>query len=88
MDLFHSKKGGKDQESIQTQDINNTNDPQKKYHLGTVSKNFELAGLIQFHGANLALNSDADQDTFWKVTKHNKPQHKRQLFPSRWPKLT
>ena len=24
----------------QTQDINNTNDPQKKYHLGTVSKIF------------------------------------------------
>ena len=26
-------------ESMQTQDINNTNDPQKKYHLRMVSKN-------------------------------------------------
>ena len=31
-----------------------------------------LEGLNQFHGANLSINSDADQDTFWKVTKHNK----------------
>ena len=29
----------------QTQDINNTNDPQKKYPLGTVSKNVLLEGL-------------------------------------------
>ena len=55
-----------------TQDINNTNDPQRKYRLGTVSKNILLEGLNQFHGANLALNSDVDQDTFRKVTKHNK----------------
>ena len=32
---------------------NNTNDPQKKYHLGTVSKNILLEGLNQFHSANL-----------------------------------
>ena len=38
---------------------------QNKYRLGTVSKIFE--GLNQFHGANLALNSDVDQDTFGKV---------------------
>ena len=50
---------------------NNTNDPQKKYRLGTVSKTILLEGLNQFHGANLTLNSDMDQDTFGKVTKHN-----------------
>ena len=26
--------------ALQTQDMNNTNDPQKKYRLGTVSKNY------------------------------------------------
>ena len=31
----------------------NTNDPQKKYRLGTVSKIILLEGLNQFHGANL-----------------------------------
>ena len=65
------------------------NDPQKKYRIGTVSKNILLEGLNQFHGANLALNSDVDQDTFGKVTKYKKTQHARQpsgqLFPSRWP---
>ena len=50
----------------------NTDDLQKKHRLGTVSKNILLEGLNQFNGANLALNSDEDQDTFWKVTKHNK----------------
>ena len=44
--------------------INNTNDPQKKYHLGTVRKNILLEDLNQFYGANLALNSDVDTDTF------------------------
>ena len=48
------------------------NDPQKKYHLGRDSKNILLEGLNQFHGVNLAFNSDVDQDTFGKVTKHNK----------------
>ena len=41
----------------------NTNDPQKKFRLGTVSKNILLAGLNWFHGANLTLRSDVDQDT-------------------------
>ena len=41
----------------------NINDPQKKYRLGTVSKNILLEGLNLFHGANLTLNSDVDQDT-------------------------
>ena len=41
----------------------NTNDPQKKYRLGTVSKNILLEGLKRFHGANLTLSSDVDQDT-------------------------
>ena len=51
----------------QTQDRKNINDPQKKYRLGTVSKNILLEGF-----ANLALNSDLVLDTFKKVTKHNK----------------
>ena len=38
------------------------NDPQKKYRLGTVSKNILLEGLNKFHGANLALNSDVVED--------------------------
>ena len=41
----------------------NTNDPQKKYRLGTVSKNILLEGLNQLHSANLTLSSDVDQDT-------------------------
>ena len=51
-----------------TQDVNNTNEPQKKYHLGTVSNNILLEGFNQFHGVNLVFNSDMDQDTtffFW-----------------------
>ena len=56
----------------QRQDINNTNVSEKKYRLGTVSKNILLEGLNQFHGANLALYSDVGQDTFGKVKKHNK----------------
>ena len=35
-------------------------------------KNILLEGLNQFHCANLPLNSDMGQDTFGKVTKHNK----------------
>ena len=42
----------------------NTNDPQKKYCLGMVSKNILLEGLNQFHGAKLTLSSDVDQDTY------------------------
>ena len=39
------------------------NDPQKKYRLGTVSKNILLKVLNRFHGANLTLSSDVEQDT-------------------------
>ena len=49
--------------ALQSQDINNTNDSQKKYRLGTVSKNILLEGLNWFHSANLTLSSDVDQDT-------------------------
>ena len=38
------------------------NDPQKKYRLGTVSKNILQEGLNLFHGANLVLNLDVGQD--------------------------
>ena len=58
-----TRQQGTDAKAWQTQDINNTNDPQKKYGLGTVSKNILLEGLNLFHGANLTLSSDVDQDT-------------------------
>ena len=45
------------------QDINNTNDPQKKYRIEMVSKTTLLEGLNRFHDANLTLSSDMDQDT-------------------------
>ena len=48
------------------------NDPQKKYRLGTVSKNYLLEGLNHFQGTILAIDPDVDQDIFGKVTKHNK----------------
>ena len=35
----------------------------KKHRLETVSKNILLEGLNRFHGANLNLNSDVNQDT-------------------------
>ena len=38
-------------ESMTKQDRNNINDPQKKHHLGTVSKNILLEGLNRFNGA-------------------------------------
>ena len=50
----------------------NTNDPQKKYRLGTVSKTILLEGLKQFHDANLVLSSDVDQDT-WMFGLHERP---------------
>ena len=48
------------------------NDPQKKYRLGTVSKNILLESLNQFHGANLTLSSDVDQayDVVASITVH------------------
>ena len=39
-----------------------TNDPQKKYRLGTVSNNIILEDLNRFHGTNLSISSDVDQD--------------------------
>ena len=53
-----------DGKAWQTQGINNTNDPQKKYHLGTLSKNILLECLkpVSRH-ANLILSSDVNQDT-------------------------
>ena len=47
----------------QTHDRNNMYDPQKKYRVGTVSNNILLEGLNPFHGTNLTLSSDVDQDT-------------------------
>ena len=50
-------------ESMATKRHNNTNGPQKKYRPGTVSKTILLEGLNRFHGANLTLSSDVDQNT-------------------------
>ena len=50
-------------ESMRNTRHKNTNDPQKKYRLETVSKNILLEGLNRFYGANLTLSSDVDQDT-------------------------
>ena len=41
--------------AYQTHHRNNMNDQQKKYHLGTVSKNILLEGLNRFHGATSPL---------------------------------
>ena len=38
-------------------------DPQKKYRIGTVIKIFFQESLNRFHGTNLTLYSDVDQDT-------------------------
>ena len=51
-----------DVKAWQTLDINNTNDPQTNYLLGTVSKNILLEGLNRFHGTS-TFGSDVDQDT-------------------------
>ena len=56
-----------------TQEINNKNNQEKKYRLGTVSKNILLDGLNRFHGANLTLSSDVDQGTLM-FGLHQKPQ--------------
>ena len=51
-------------ESITKQERNNINDPQKKYRLGTVSKNIFTGKLkLVSRRANLTLSSDVDQDT-------------------------
>ena len=51
-------------ESMRNTRHKNTNDPQKKYRLGTVSKNILLEGLNRFHGTNLTLSSNVDQGTY------------------------
>ena len=55
-----TKQQWTDAKAWQTQDINITNDPQKKYRLGMVSKNILLEGLNRFHSSNLTLSSDVD----------------------------
>ena len=61
----HNWQEWSDIKEWQTQDINHTNDQQKKYRLGAVSKNIFLDGLTRFLGANLTLSSDVDQDTLF-----------------------
>ena len=66
MSLFPSRwpQGNKQtRKHDQMQDMNNTHDPQKKYLLGTVSKNILMEGLNRFYGAKFTLSSDVDQDT-------------------------
>ena len=53
---------------LKTLDINNTNVPQKKHRLGTVSKNILLKGLNQFHSAYLTLSSDKKEKKDSKVS--------------------
>ena len=50
--------------SIRNTRHKNTNDPQKKVRLERVSKTILLEGLKWFHGANLILSSDVDQDKY------------------------
>ena len=45
MQQVTTRQQGTDAKAWQTQDINNTNDSQKKYGLGTVSKTILLEGL-------------------------------------------
>ena len=47
--------------SMTTQYRNNTNDPQKKYRLGTVSKTILLSGLNQFHCAQTSNTTKYDK---------------------------
>ena len=49
----------------------NMKDPQWSTALERSVKYF-TGGFNQFQGANLTLDSDVDQDTFGKVTKHNR----------------
>ena len=49
-------------ESMRNTRHKNTNDPQKKYRLGTVSKNILLEVLNRFHGTNLTFGSESDID--------------------------
>ena len=53
------------QDSMTKTNRNNKRDPQKKHRLGTVSKKITggLKHVNMFHGTNLSLNSDVDQDT-------------------------
>ena len=48
-------------ESMRNTNAKNTNDPQKKNRIGTVSKNILLEGLNRFHRANFTLSSDMEK---------------------------
>ena len=64
-----------DAKAWQTQYRNNTNDPPKKYRLGTVSKSiYWLEGLNQFHLNNfqIALSSDFEYQYFAFISKLTK----------------
>ena len=78
--MLHIKLKGIEQwtdaKAWQKQDINNTNDPQQKYRVGTVSKNILLEGLNRFHGANLTLSSDVDHSQIvWETVNANALRH-------------
>ena len=51
-----------DKKAWQTLKINNKNDPQKKWCLGTVNTIIFTGGLKLVYGINLTLISDVDQD--------------------------
>ena len=58
--MVYKNRDGHEAVLNNAQDIN---DPRKKNHLVTVSKNILLEGLNRFNGANLTLSLDVDQDT-------------------------
>ena len=65
-------------ESITKQDRNNINDPQKKHHLGKVSKNILLEGLNGFNGASTSplvqmwIETHSEAFQIWKKCVENK----------------
>ena len=54
-------------ESITKQDRNKINEPQKKHHLGTVSKNILLEGLIRANCTNLTLIKNMEACVIIKI---------------------
>ena len=55
---------GSNEQTRKNEKHNYTKVPQKKYRIGKVNENILLGGLNWFHGTNLTLSSDVDQDTY------------------------
>ena len=65
------KAAMKRRESMRNTRQKDTNDPQRKYRLRTVSKNILLERLNRFQGANLTLSSDVGQVSFSGIGHHS-----------------